>query len=49
MIEGIQITATNGTDTTVVTTTGRSSSQTIASIPVPLSGATTTESVGITL
>lgn len=49
VIEGIQLTANNGTSTTVATTTGRASSQTIASVPVPVSGATTTEDVAVTL
>jgi hypothetical protein len=46
--EGIEVIPTNGTAPTVVTA-GRFSSQTIASIKVPVSGATTTEDVSITL
>lgn len=48
VLEGIQVTATNGTATTVITG-GRSSSQTTASIPVPISGASTTETISVTL
>jgi len=47
--EGLQVTATNGTGTNVVVSAGRASSQTTASIPVPASGATTTENVSVTL
>jgi hypothetical protein len=47
--EGIEFTASNGTATSVVLSTGRASSQTTASIPVPASGATTTENVSVTL
>jgi hypothetical protein len=47
--EAIQVTAANGTGTTVMSTAGRASSQTIAEIPVPANGATTTEAVSVTL
>ena len=47
--EAIQLTAANGTGTTVITTAGRASSQTTAEIPVPANGATTTETVSVTL
>jgi len=47
--EAIQVTAANGTGTTVMSTAGRTSSQTIAEIPVPANGATTTETVSVTL
>lgn len=47
--EAIQVTAANGTGTTVITTAGRASSQTTAEIPVPADGATTTETVSVTL
>jgi hypothetical protein len=47
--EAIQVTAANGTGTTVTNTAGRASSQTIAEIPVPANGATTTETVSVTL
>jgi hypothetical protein len=47
--EAIQVTAANGTGTTVMSTAGRASSQTIAEIPVPANGATTTETVSVTL
>ena len=49
IIVGIQVTAGNGTAVTVLQTTGRASSQTTASIPVPANGATTTKVVSITL
>src|SRR5215472_16169913 len=48
-LEALQVTATNGTGISVTSTAGRVSSQTIASIPVPASGVTTTETVSITL
>jgi hypothetical protein len=47
--EALQVTAANGTGTIVTSTAGRVSSQTIAEIPVPASGATTTETVSVTL
>ena len=47
--EAIRVTAANGTGTTVISTAGRASSQTIAEIPVPADGATTTETVSVTL
>jgi len=47
--DGIEITATNGTATTVVGADVRSSNQTFGSIKVPANGATTTETVNITL
>jgi hypothetical protein len=49
ILEAVQITATNGTGTSVTSTSGRFSSQTIASIKVPANGATTTETVSVTL
>jgi len=45
----LQVTAANGAGTTVQTTAGRVSSQSSAEIPVPANGATTTETVSITL
>jgi len=48
-IEGVVLTATNGTSTVVATTTARSSSQTIPSIAVPVTGTTTTTDVAVTL
>lgn len=48
-LEAVQVTAANGTAISVTSTAGRSSSQTIASTPVPASGATTTETVSLTL
>ena len=48
-LEALQVTATNGTGISVTSTAGRSSSHTIPSIPVPPSGATTTETVSVTL
>jgi hypothetical protein len=47
--EGIQITATNGTTTTVMAGSARGSTQSLGSIKVPANGATTTETVNITL
>jgi hypothetical protein len=47
--EALQVTAANGTGTIVTSTAGRASSQTIAEIPVPANGATTTETVSVTL
>ena len=47
--EAIEVTAANGTGTTVTSTAGRVSTQAIASIAVPASGATTTETVSVTL
>jgi hypothetical protein len=47
--DGVQITATNGTDTSVVTSEARGSNQTIAPIKVPANGATTTETISVTL
>ena len=47
--EAIQVGATNGTGTSLLITAGRASSQTLASIPVPANGATTTETVSVTL
>jgi len=49
VVEGIQVTATNGTAVTVVASSGRGSSQTIASIAVPANGAITTKVVTVTL
>ena len=49
MVEGIELTATNGTGTTVVFANVRNSSQSIAPIKVPVNGATTTETISITL
>jgi hypothetical protein len=49
VFEALQVTATNGTGTAVASTAGRFSSQTTASIPVPANGATTTETVSVTL
>jgi hypothetical protein len=46
---GLQVTATNGTGTSVTGGASRASSQTTASIPVPANGATTTENVSVTL
>jgi len=46
---GLQVTAENGTAVTVISGTARLSSQTIASIKVPANGATTTQTVNITL
>lgn len=48
-LEAVQVTAANGTGTTGMSTAGRASSQTIAEIPVPANGATTTETVSVTL
>lgn len=47
--EGLQVTATNGTDTAVEFANIRQSSQGIATIKVPANGATTTETISITL
>jgi hypothetical protein len=47
--DGLQITATNGTGTVVTPTSVRDSSQAIGTIKVPANGATTTETVAITL
>ena len=47
--EAIQLTASNGTGTTVITTAGRASSQSTAEIPVPADGTITTETVSVTL
>ena len=47
--EGIELTATNGTGTAVEFGNVRSSDQSIAPIKVPVNGATTTETVSITL
>jgi hypothetical protein len=49
LADGLQVTATNGTTTTIVPFSIRKVNQNIASIPVPLNGATTTESVSSTL
>jgi len=47
--EGYEITATNGTGTTVQVVGTRNSSQSIGSIKVPANGATTTETIAMTL
>ena len=47
--DGIQITATNGTGTTILPNVARLNAQTNGTIAVPASGATTTEVVAITL
>jgi hypothetical protein len=47
--EALEITATNGTGTTFLVSAGRASAQTLASIPVPANGASTTETVSVTL
>ena len=49
IVVGIQISATNGTGNTVMGTSGRASSQTVSSIAVPVNGATTSETVSVTL
>jgi hypothetical protein len=47
--DGIQVTATNGTATLVVAAETRGSNQNIAPIKVPANGATTTETISVTL
>jgi hypothetical protein len=47
--DGIQITATNGTDTSVVTSEARGSNQNLPPIKVPANGAITTETISVTL
>lgn len=49
LADGLQVTATNGTMTAVVPFSIRKVNQNIASISVPLNGATTTEAVSSTL
>ena len=46
---GIQLTATNGTGTTVMTGSTRNSGQSLPLIKVPANGATTTETINVTL
>lgn len=48
-LEALQVTAENGTAVSVTSTAGRASSQVPAQIVVPANGATTTETVSITL
>lgn len=48
-LEALQVTSANGTGISVTSTAGRVSSHTIPSIPVPANGATTTETVSVTL
>jgi hypothetical protein len=47
--EALEITAANGTGTTFLVSAGRASAQTLPSIAVPANGATTTETVSLTL